>query len=263
GGRLLEIGTGAGLLALLGAEAGFAEVITCEADPLIAAAAREVVAANGLSDRITVIAKRSTELQVGVDLPGPADALVTETFGSALLSEGVLPSLDHARRVLLAPDALIVPRAGSIMAALVGGDSLARQFAVGRVMGFDLSPFERFRMVKVTGNLDLYGESELLSEPAEMFGFDFQNTAWHPPATRALTLTATRSGLCQGVAQWIRLDLDDQATYENRPGQTGKDSGWTHYLHFFPRPRRIEAGEVIRLDAEHDRLSVDIVEAAP
>jgi len=50
---VLEIGTGTGLLAMMAARAGAAKVITCEADPAIATAARENVAINGFADRVT------------------------------------------------------------------------------------------------------------------------------------------------------------------------------------------------------------------
>src|SRR5262245_32392692 len=45
--RVLEIGTGTGLLAMMSARAGAGTVITCEAKPIIAHVAREIVVANG------------------------------------------------------------------------------------------------------------------------------------------------------------------------------------------------------------------------
>jgi type III protein arginine methyltransferase len=55
GKRVLDIGTGSGLLAMMAAKAGAAHVYACESQPLLAATAREIVAANGFSDRITVL----------------------------------------------------------------------------------------------------------------------------------------------------------------------------------------------------------------
>ena len=51
---VLDIGCGAGLTAMLAARAGARHVYTCEQQPLIAQAARQVIRDNGLSDRITV-----------------------------------------------------------------------------------------------------------------------------------------------------------------------------------------------------------------
>jgi protein arginine N-methyltransferase 7 len=65
--RALEIGTGAGVFALIAARAG-AKVYICEDDPVIAAIARDSVELNGLKDRITIIERRSQQIDPDADL---------------------------------------------------------------------------------------------------------------------------------------------------------------------------------------------------
>jgi type III protein arginine methyltransferase len=60
--RVLEIGCGTGILAMMAARAGAREVVTCEMTPAIADKAAEIVARNGYSDRVRVIAKHSSML---------------------------------------------------------------------------------------------------------------------------------------------------------------------------------------------------------
>ncbi|HEX3408311.1 MAG TPA: hypothetical protein VHS81_13830, partial [Caulobacteraceae bacterium] len=50
--RAVEIGAGAGMLALMAARAGARKVTTCEISPLMARLAGQIVEANGYSDRI-------------------------------------------------------------------------------------------------------------------------------------------------------------------------------------------------------------------
>ena len=63
--------------------------------------AREVIAANGFSDVITVIPKRSTEM-TEADMGGcRANVLVTEVFDTELIGEGALVTYAHAHKHLL------------------------------------------------------------------------------------------------------------------------------------------------------------------
>jgi predicted nicotinamide N-methyase len=149
GRSVLDIGTGAGLLAMMAARAGAKSVTSCEQTPWIAAKAREVVAANGLADRIKLIAKHSSELKIGTDLSERAEVLVTEVFGTSAINELVIPTVAHAHAQLLRPGATVVPRAASVRAYLAGGPALEGYFFVDRAAGFTIAPFNdlaRLRM---------------------------------------------------------------------------------------------------------------------
>ncbi|MBL8881212.1 MAG: 50S ribosomal protein L11 methyltransferase, partial [Phycisphaerales bacterium] len=132
GQRVLDIGTGSGLLAMMAARAGAAEVVACEAVPLIAEKAREILAANGLADRVRVVAKPSTRLVPGTDLDGPADVLVTEIFDAALIGEGALATFEDAWARLLKADATVIPCAATIRAQLVESPDLRATLTVDR-----------------------------------------------------------------------------------------------------------------------------------
>jgi protein arginine N-methyltransferase 1 len=101
---VVDIGTGTGVLAVGAARAGARHVYAVEATPL-AEHAREVVRANGLADRVTIVEGWSTRVR----LPERADVAVAEILGSDALEERVLPVLLDARKRLLAPDARLIP----------------------------------------------------------------------------------------------------------------------------------------------------------
>jgi len=88
---------------------------------LIAATAKRVIADNGLSHRINVLAKVSNDLKVGAELEHQADILVSEVLSSELLGEHVLPSIEEARRRLLKPGGRVIPASGSVSARRVPG----------------------------------------------------------------------------------------------------------------------------------------------
>jgi len=257
GKRVLDIGTGAGLLAMMAARAGAAHVTTCETVGLIAERAREIIAQNGLSDRITVIGKASTELVVGRDLPQRAEVLVTETFASGLISEGILPTVEHAHEHLLTHDAAIVPAVASVMGYLAGGDTLKGMLFVDRIDGFQLSLFNDFAPPSLVANLDSVPHSAL-SDDVALLRFDLKERRFPMASTRRV-IRATRQGVSVGVAQWIRLDLDAHTRYENRPAHDADFNGhWAHMLYRFPHLVTVEPGDTVPVIARHDRAQIGI-----
>ena len=261
GRRVLDIGTGSGLLAMMAARAGAKQVTTCEEVPLIAERARDIVALNGLSDRVTVLNKRSSQLTTGVGIAERAEVLITETFSAGLLHEAVLTTVEHAHAQLLVPGAILIPAVASSMAYLIGGEIIENMLFVGQRNGFDLSPFNDFAPPTLAVGLDLVPH-EILSQDFELFRFNLRNTTF-PMGMRPLSVTATRAGVCAGLVQWIRLELDEHTRYENRPSRECESpSHWEHILYRFPKLVPVKPGDVIKLIARHDRvqISVDLVD---
>jgi Flp pilus assembly protein TadD len=254
---VLDIGTGAGLLALMAARAGAAKVISCETIPLIAARAREIITRNAFGDRITVVPKKSTLLSVPADMARRADVLVTETFSSGLITEGILQAIEHAHESLLADGANIIPCAGSVMGYLAGGRALQTMLFAHDVAGFDLSPFNEFGPPMLPVNLDQVPHS-ILSQDTQLIRFDFHQTQF-PAGEWPVQFRAVSHGLCIGVVQWIRLELDAVTTYENRPSRDSDFVGhWTHVVHRFPRPLILKPGDVVHVLFQHDRSQIGI-----
>eukprot|EP00854_Cymbomonas_tetramitiformis_P026606 gene26606-32675_t len=126
---VLDIGTGSGLLSMLAARTKAQHVFAVEGDSSLAAAAKDNIEANGLSDLVTLHAKFSTDIQVGwsADIPCKADMLVTEIFDSALLGEGMIPTVTDACKRLLTPEAKVIPAGATMTALLVDSSYLLHQ----------------------------------------------------------------------------------------------------------------------------------------
>ncbi len=257
GKRVLDIGTGAGLLALMAARAGAAKVTTCETVAVIAERARQIIVANGMSDRIAVVPMKSTAISVPGVLAERAEVLVTETFASGLITEGVLPAVEHAHEYLLTENATIIPQVASVMGYLVGGPKLHGMLFVDRIAGFDLSAFNEFAPPMLDVALDNV-QHRALSDDVELMRFDLRQKRFPAGGVR-LALQATRNGVCVGIAQWIRLELDAQTTYENRPSLHGDYNGhWTHIVHRFPKPVTVAPGDIVPILFRHDRTQIGV-----
>jgi protein arginine N-methyltransferase 1 len=136
---VLDLGTGRDALwAVEAARAGARHVYAVEAQPAVAARARDAVARAGVADRVTVIDGDSSR----VELPERASVCVSEVVGNIASAEGVVAVLADARRRLCTPDCVWIPfrcqtwaaavdltRMGSYAFAPEGRPYLAKVFA--------------------------------------------------------------------------------------------------------------------------------------
>jgi type III protein arginine methyltransferase len=252
--HVLEIGTGSGLFAMMAARAGAAQVVACERNSAVAAAAAEVIARNGLADRVRIVAKDSCELKIGIDLERPADVLIAELAANNMVGQGILPVMEHALRYLVQADARVIPCRGAVRVALAQDQQWDNQ-ANDLVEGFDLSAFNRvapptYQIAAPNGRLTLR------SEPGDLFNFDFRSGGPFPEQRSTIMLSST-GGLVNGIAQWIQIWLDDEQAYESF--SSSRDF-CAYGVLFYPwmRPVEMESGPGVIVCGSHDRVSLRI-----
>ena len=100
------------------------------------------------------------------------------------------------------------------------------------------------------------GRVSLRSEPGDLFDFDFQSGGPFPEARSEVTLVS-KGGHVNGIAQWIRLDMDGVGRFENPP-QTDAQSSWGLVFYSLKRPLETEAGTRIAVCGTHDRNNLCI-----
>jgi type II protein arginine methyltransferase len=259
--HVLEIGTGAGILALMAARAGAARVTTCEMNPIVAQMAREIAAQNGFADRIDVVAKRSQDLMIGTDLERPADLLFCDIFGDSLLDFDPLTALADARQRLLAPGAPVVPARGALRLAPAHWQDYARSAYIGTAVGFDLGGFAAFSATALPlmiGNPAV----RLLAPPQEAFGFDFSAKSFALSDRRELAFEFPAAGTVNGLMRWIRLDLDKQTFLEARP-EPGAVFFSSPVFCPLPEPMAMAARQTLRAGVGYNGSSVETWVVAP
>lgn len=251
--RVLDIGTGSGLLSMMAARAGANSVTACEMVPVIAEMARAIIADNGYSDSVTVHTAPSTELAVGAHLDEKADILVSEILSSDLLTERVIDTFEDAHARLLKPGAMIIPRAAAAIGCLVESQVLADYVFVDKVSGFDVSRFGALAPQK----LPIHGtmtDWKRLSHDIELLRIDLTRTA-HPADLHPLGITVVEDGIAAGIVQWMHVDLAEGITFNNHPNGYA-DGGWLQVLHTFPEPIPVRAGDTLNIAVGHDRVTL-------
>ena len=242
---VLDIGTGSGLLSMMAARAGAEQVVACEMHTRLAETATEIVTLNGFSDKITVHNKMSTLLKVGEELPRKADIVVSEILDVGALGEGVLPSIRQAVQQLAKPGATLIPARTKLWGQLIEIPARSKVAPVRKISGFDLSPFERFRIPNEYIRVVLKAEKyRALSPVVPLLDVDFYNM---PPAFPddqprqiPLQIPIEASGELQAVVFWFDLFLDEETMVSSRPD--GELEHWGQALFCLPNPRKVAEG---------------------
>ncbi|CAE8609682.1 unnamed protein product [Polarella glacialis] len=220
---VLDLGAGTGLLAALACKAHpSSRAIACEVYAGCAAVARQVLEDNGLQERVKVVNKVASDLEVGDDLSGErADLCVFELFDSQLLGESVLPIIRDAQDRLLKPGCTLVPCKVTVRAVLVECAAL---------LGADLPELRGAAWPLMLGQLGFGGPSHItsegsihaatlrpLSKPWDAFTIDFADLPSPEPHAKGGDVEVLHGGVVHAVAWWWELDM----------GGGHKHSSWT------------------------------------
>jgi len=166
---VLDIGAGTGILSIFAAQAGAKAVYAVERSP-VAEVARQVVADNGLKDRITVFQGEMENLE----LPDKVDVIVSEWLGGYAVDENLLPIVIQARERWLKPGGIMIP--GTISSWLAPAYDRYLQedldFWNSCPYGVDLSIVARDSLRRTEATCNYIKEENLLSNPQQMWAFD-------------------------------------------------------------------------------------------
>ena len=249
---VLDIGAGTGIFSLLACRFGAGEVHAVEPDAAIEVA-RQMAAANGCADRIRFHQALSTE----ITLPRPADVIVSDLRGVLPLFQRHIPAIADARRRLLAPGGVLIPRRDRLWAALVENGRLYRPYAepwLSNDFGLDLRAGHRL-VVNAWRRMSASAD-QLLVAPQAWGTLDYGSIE-SPNAAGTLSWSAERSGTAHGVLVWFDAELTEGIGFSNAPGQPELIYGQA----FFPlqEPVPLDEGDLVEVSLRADLVDDDYV----
>ncbi|KAL4424877.1 hypothetical protein ABPG77_002100 [Micractinium sp. CCAP 211/92] len=216
--HVLDIGCGAGVLSLLAARAGAKSVVACDLHESLCDVARKAAAANGLSERVSVVYRDIGLLQRGREVrPLGVNVVVADVFDAGLLGDQIPYMLELARRSVVAPGATVVPAAATLYC--MGIEALT-----GRVAGLDMSPMNTYRWDAGYEAVNLADiPHRRLTKPTKVLEQWFDGGERKGRGRESmLKLEVVAEGLLNAVAFWFDLHLDDCETLTNAPDGIGE-----------------------------------------
>ena len=232
---VVDVGCGTGILSFMACEAGARRVYAIEGAPILGVA-RDLAAANGFDDRIEFIEGWS----IDVDLPEPADVLITETIGSAGLDEGIVAWAADARARLLKPTATVIP---SRLRLWVAGAQMAEDHSLitdwlETGLPYDLAAAHR-RAAHSLWFTQLE-PNHLLGQPELAIDADLtEGTGGTMTGSGAIRIE--QDGTLHGLACWFDSLLAPGITVDNTPA--GGHSSWGHGFMPLEEPRTVRRGD--------------------
>ena len=247
---VLDIGTGTGLFALLACQFGARRVYAVEPSDAIALAL-EIARANGYAERITFIQGVSER----VTLPEPVDIVVSDVRGVLPLCQRSVPSILDARRRLLAPSGVLIPRRDLLIVSLVDAPTLYEKHALpwaAPIHGLDMTAARRF--VNNTWHNGRAVPEQLLLAPKRWGELDYA-TLESPDVRGEVSWIAERSGTAHGLSVWFDSELAPGAAFSNAPDHPRLIYGGA----FFPlsEPVAVAEGDRINVSLRADLVGED------
>lgn len=233
GDRVIDFGSGTGVLAIFAARREAARVDAIERTPM-ARFARQIVLANGHGD--IVVHEGDHE---SFETDGQADVLISEWMGHFLFFENMLPPLLALRDKWLKPEGRMLPERFTLFAALVTDDTTYRSdsFLERRPYGVNFSPIAD--MPRRQSQLVDFGPEQVLPTYCNIGDLDMRNLAAVPELLTGRMQVESET-VVYGMIGWFHCILTQDIEFG-----TGPDDAPTHWrqLYFpFPEPLTVHPG---------------------
>ncbi|KAI9644990.1 Nuclear SAM-dependent mono-and asymmetric methyltransferase [Ciborinia camelliae] len=221
---VLDVGCGTSILSMFAVKAGAKHVIGVDMSTIIEKA-REIVAVNGMSDKITLLQGKMEE----VVLPFPkVDIIISEWMGYFLLYESMLDTVLYARDKYLAPNGLIFPDKATIfMAGIEDGEYKDEKIGFwDNVYGFDYSPLKATALTEPL--VDTVEIKAVVTDPTAVLTLDLYTCTKEDLAfSSPFKLDVRRDDFIHALIAWF--DIDFTACHKPIRFSTGPHTKYTHW----------------------------------
>ena len=250
GDRVIDLGTGTGILAAWAARAGAAQVWALDHSAILSHA-KTLAAENGI-EAVEFVATHSTDFT----LPEPVDVILHEQMGDFLFDEGMVRNVCDLRDRLLKPGGRILPSCFELFCEPVQLRDNRRVPFIWElnVHGFDYAGMEKSRPQEDDyyriASCDDGMVARFVSEPEPVLRFDLltldERTMSHELHYERVVREA---GRVDALAVFFRVHADEELSLSTDPLDPGRAPHWGYRL-LRVEQNHVEAGERLELTLE-------------
>src|SRR6266481_1793428 len=249
---LLEIGCGPAVFALLACRAGAARVYAIETEDVVHLA-KQLASANGLAERIKFLQSDSRR----TELPERVNVIVSDIRGTLPLFEHAIPSLEDARRRLLAPGGILIPQRDTLMVALAEADVYYSSLTAPWNLSMqDLDLSSSLSLILNENYGVRFIREQLLTEPKNWCVLDYAAGVQKQGAAN-LSFRVVRPGVAHGLCLWFETQLFEGIGYSSGPGGASTIYGQA-FLPWLEAVKVVE-GQEIQVELHADLVGGDYV----
>ncbi|KAL7629296.1 Nuclear SAM-dependent mono-and asymmetric methyltransferase [Parahypoxylon ruwenzoriense] len=221
---VLDVGCGTAILSMFAVRAGAKHVIGVDMSTIIFKA-KEIVKANGMEDKITLIQGKMEE----IEMPFPkVDIIISEWMGYFLLYESMLDTVLYARDKFLVKDGLIFPDKATIFVCGIE-DGEYKDEKIGfwdNVYGFDYTPLKKTALAEPL--VDTVEIKAAVTDPVNILTLDLYTCTTADLAfSTPFKLNCRRDDFVHALVAWF--DIDFTACHKPIRFSTGPHTKYTHW----------------------------------
>eukprot|EP00640_Fibrocapsa_japonica_P003953 CAMPEP_0113936826 /NCGR_PEP_ID=MMETSP1339-20121228/3608_1 /TAXON_ID=94617 /ORGANISM="Fibrocapsa japonica" /LENGTH=358 /DNA_ID=CAMNT_0000939387 /DNA_START=90 /DNA_END=1166 /DNA_ORIENTATION=- /assembly_acc=CAM_ASM_000762 len=221
---VLDVGCGTAILCMFAARAGARHVYGVECSAIITQA-QQIVADNGLSDRITLIKGKVEEITLPVD---QVDIIVSEWMGYFLLYESMLDTVLYARDKWLVPGGLLLPDKASLyLTAIEDADYRKEKIEFwDNVYGFKMGAIKELALTEPL--VDNVEQNQVISEATKVLTLDMKTCTKEDLAFKSLfRMRFMRNDYCHALVAFF--DVSFSQIHKPLKFSTGPHARYTHW----------------------------------
>ena len=231
GDRVIDLGTGTGILAAFASRRGAAQVYAIDHSVVLEHA--KTLASHNRIENVEFISTHSKDLK----LDAPVDVILHEQMGDYLFDEDMVTNITDLRDRLLKPGGLILPARFELFCEPVkirDGRFVPHIWDMN-VHGIDYSCMDRERPQDPhyyhIPAADLGYVDYLLTDPSPVMTIDLQTL--QPsllPTELRFTRTVRRGGRFDGYVVYFRAMVDDDLSLNSSPLDPGRATNWGYRI---------------------------------